>query len=310
MTTQRLSILDKIKNYFFGKGFFVTIMLAPMVIHLIVFWAGVQIEGMALAFTDEQGNFTLKWFASVIDSIATGGYDAAGFAANIPIAIRNTFIFFAVMIGSVPLEMFVAYLINKKIFGYKLVRTMLYLPGVISSLMMAIMFQQLIMADGPLLTLLNGKWGWNIPTPLIMTKPMWVINIFDVWIGLGADIVIWLGAMGRIPDELKEAAWLDGITPWKEFIYIYFPLIFPTFTTFITLKLVGILGASGSVMIFTEGKYGTTTLSYMMYEVVWKGQTSSYSISSALGLMMTVVTIPLVVAGRLFLRKFGGEVEY
>ena len=310
MTTQKLSKLDKIKNIFFGKGIFVIVMLAPMIIHLIVFWLGVQIEGMALAFTDEMGKFSLKWFVSVIDSIATGGYDATGFAANIPIAIRNTLIFFSVMICSVPLEMFVAYLINKKMLGYKLVRTMLYLPGVISGLMMAIMFQQLIMADGPLLTLLNGKWGWNIPTPLIMNKPMWVINIFDVWIGLGGDIVIWLGAMGRIPDELKEAAWLDGITPWKEFTNIYFPLIFPTFTTFITLKLVGILGASGSVLLFTEGKYGTTTLSYMMFDVVWKGQASSYNISSALGLMMTIVTIPLVVGGRLFLKKFGGEVEY
>lgn len=310
MTASNTPISVKIKNFFTGKSLFVILMLAPMIIHLIVFWLGVQIEGMALAFTDEEGGFTLKWFVSVIDSIVTGGYDATGFAERIPIAIKNTFIFFAVMVGSVPLEMFVAYLINKKMLGYKLVRTMLYLPGVISGLMMAIMFQQLIMADGPLLTLLNGKWGWNIPTPLIMNHPMLVINFFDVWIGLGADIVIWLGAMGRIPEELKEAAWLDGITPWKEFIHIYFPLIFPTFTTFITLKVVGILGASGSVMLFTEGKYGTQTLSYMMFEVVWKGQTSSYSVSSALGLLMTFVTIPLVVGSRLFLRKFGGEVEY
>ena len=299
----------KIKNFVFGKSLFIIIMLAPMIFHLVLFWGGVQFESIELAFVDEKGRFTLKWFEFVINSIAARGGDAQ-IAKIIPQAIKNTFTFFLVNMAQVPLQIFTAYLINKKMIGYKFVRAFLWMPPALASLLLTIMFQQLLMVDGPLLTLLKGKWHLNIATPLIMNYPMQVIIFHDVWKSLGSGLILWLGAMGRIPDELKEAAWMDGITPIKEFVYIYFPLIWPTFTTFITLQIVGILGSEGSVFLFTEGNYGTWTLSYWLFHVVYKGQLNSYGIAAALGIMMTIVTIPLVVAGRLFINRFGGEVEY
>ena len=296
----------RIQNPFYSKTVVVCVMLFPMISHLALFWLGTQVESFSLAFKDEFGNFTLNNFSSVLSSIFT----SEGQGSILKEAIGNTFLFFIVGVCCVPLHIFIAYMLYKKMWGYKVVRLAFYLPGMISSLMMAIMFQQLLMSEGPLLTLLNGKWGWGIPTPIVMEIPLIEINFFDVWIGIGGSLILWMGAMGRIPEEVLESAKLDGITPIKEFLHIIFPLIWPTFTTFITLKVVGILGSSGSVLLFTEGNYGTFTLSYWLYHIIYKGQTDQFGVGSALGLLMCLVSLPLVVLSRWFLNKFGEEVQY
>lgn len=294
----------KTKNFFYSKTFFISVMLAPMLLHLLVFWLGVQIESIAIAFQDQDGSFTLMNFVNVVRNLSTA---EGGILVE---SLRNTMLFFLMGLCSIPLYLFFAYMIYKKMFGYKYVRMCLYLPQMISSFMMAIMYQQFLATDGPLLAILNGRLNMGIPTPIIMEAPLIEIMIFDLWIGIGANLVLWLGAMGRIPMDLLESASLDGITPVKEFTKIVFPLIWPTFTTFVTLSFVGIFGASGSILYFTEGNYGTSTLSFYMWNIVYRGQSNQYGVGAALGLLITFATIPLVVLSRMFINRFGEEVEY
>ncbi|MBR2506490.1 MAG: sugar ABC transporter permease [Bacilli bacterium] len=295
------------RRIFYSKLFFILFMLAPMLLHLLIFWAGVQVEFISLAFIDaDTGTFSFINFKNLFENLLTG----AGDLSVLPESLKNTFLFFMIGVLQIPLYLFFAYMLYKQMFGYKFVRLAMYLPHMISTLMMAIMFQQLLMTDGPVITFLNGTLGLNIPTPIIMNFPLVEIAFFDIWIGMGANLVLWMGAMGRIPRELLECGELEGVTPVQEFIKIIFPLIYPTFTTFITLSFVNILSASGSILIFTEGNYGTNTLSFWLWNVAYKGRTDQYGISSALGLVMCIVTIPLVYLGRKFINRFGGEVEY
>ena len=62
--------------------------------------------------------------------------------------------------------------------------------------------------------------------------------------------------------------------------------------------------------MFTEGRYGTFTLSYWLYHIVYKGQADQFGVGAALGLLMAGVTLPFVVISRWFLNKFGEEVQY
>ena len=212
----------RLKNPFYNKTVIVCLMLFPMISHLVFFWFGTQIEAIALAFEDVSGNFSFDNFTSVINSLFT----AEGQGQVFQESMRNTLLFFTVGVCCIPLHIFIAYMIYKKMYGYKFIRLAFYLPGMSSSLMMAIMFQQLLMSEGPLLTLLNDKWGLNIPTPIVMEIPLIEINFFDIWIGVGAQMILWLGAMGRIPEEILESAKLDGITPFKDIsvnmAYIYY----------------------------------------------------------------------------------------
>lgn len=283
---------------------FIMIMLAPTVIHLVLFWGGVQVETLAMAFTDRKtGEFTLLGnFRFIFDALSTPDSDLS-------IAVRNTFLFFGVGILLIPMTIFAAYMFYKKMAGAYFVRVILYLPGAISSMMMAFLFQQLLMPNGPIVTFLTDI-GINLPLPLNTEAPLPMIIFFDVWIGLGGGLIVWLGAMGRISEDILEYGKLDGVGPVREFVSIIVPLIWPTFITMVTLQLIGIFGASGSVMLFTEGKYGTYTINYWLFNVIYKNEAHLYNYSVATGLFFTLLTLPIVVVGRIVMNKFGTAVEY
>ena len=78
----------------------------------------------------------------------------------------------------------------------------------------------------------------------------------------------------------------------------------------ITLQIISIFGASGSVQILTDGQHNTYTLSYWMYRIVKEGITEQYNTVAALGLVFTAFTIPLVFIGKWFMDRFGEEVQY
>lgn len=288
------------------QAFFLTVMIAPTVIHLALFWAGVQVETLIMAFTGQQTKaFTFGNFRQVLQSMFKVG-------SGLPIAeaFRNTFIFFFISLLTVPLQIFAAYMIYKKMRGSAFIRVILFLPGAVSSIMMALMFQQLMMSDGPILHFLNGVLKLGIHTPLITESPIQLIISFDLWLGLGGGLIVWLGAMSRIPSDVIEYGRLDGVGTVREFFQIIMPLIWPTFVTLMTLALIGVFGASGSIMIFTEGAYGTYTISYWLYDVVYRSSDTLYNYAAALGLLLTAATLPIVIAGRVVMRKFGEAVEY
>lgn len=284
----------------------IVLLLLPALIHLIIFWAGVQVETLKMAFTNVHTQaFSLDNFKWAWDQLFAGG------AANdISLAFRNTMGFFVMGIAIVPIGVFFAYLIYRKSFGYSFMRIVLYLPGAVSGIMMGLLYQKLMASDGPLMQAIQHAIGSETPITMITEHGVLYIMIFDILIGVGGNLVIWLGCMSRIPYDLIEYGKLEGIGPIKEFVTVVLPLIWPTFVTMITLQIIGIFGASGSVQILTDGKYNTYTLSYWMYQIVKNGLTESYNLVAALGLILTVFTLPLVAAGRWFMNRFGEEVQY
>ncbi|MBQ7948830.1 MAG: sugar ABC transporter permease [Clostridia bacterium] len=296
------------KGFFTIRKVFILFALAPALIHLLIFWLGVQIESLMMAFENaETGEFWLGNFEYVVQALGdTREPLGEGF--------RNTLIFFAVSICMVPVSIFAVYLIYKKCFGYGVVRILLYLPGAVSGIMMAMLFKNLVGPNGPLKWFLNDILNLGITDSFIYSTnyALKTIIVYDIWMGLGGNLIIWLGAMGRIPPDVIEYGKLDGVGPVKEFFFIIVPLIWPTLCTMLTLHIIGIFGSSGSVMVFTEGKYGTYTISYWLYHVVYSDASSSVmqNYAVAAGLFFTVLTVPLVVVGRWFMNKFGDAVEY
>ena len=295
----------KRKKWLNGKMIFVILTIAPTFLHLLIFWLGVQIQSVIMAFTDyETGNFTL-WgnFAWFFRNLAATN-------SEMGLAFANTFKFFFMSIAIIPLQIFAGYMVYKKMLGSKFIRLALYLPGAIGGIMMALLFQQLMQSEGPVIYLLNDIMGLNIPTPLITECAVPMIMTYDVWMGLGGGMIIWLGAMSRIPPDIIEYGKLDGVGAVREFVSIILPLIWPTVMTVLTFSLMGIFGASGSVLVFTEGQYGSMTFSYWLYNVVYKNQANLLNYSVASGFLVTFATIPIVFFGRVLMNRFGGEVEY
>lgn len=284
----------------------IILLLIPAVVHLIVFWAGVQVETIRMAFTNvHSGQLSLDNFKWAFSQLFEGS------ASNdISLAFINTMLFFIMGMAIVPISVFFAYLIYRKSFGYSFMRVALYLPGAVSGIMMGLLYQKLMASDGPLMQLIQQMTGQETPIIMVVEHGILYIMIFDILVGVGGNLVIWLGCMSRIPYELIEYGKLEGIGPIREFVSVVLPLIWPTFVTMITLQIIGIFGASGSVQILTDGQHGTYTLSYWMYSIVKNGITEQYNTVAALGLIFTVLTVPLVFIGKWFMNRFGEEVQY
>ena len=284
----------------------IIVLCAPAILHLVIFWLGVQIETLRMAFTNvNTGKAGMDNFQWAADELFAGAS-----SSNIALSLQNTLIFFVVGCVMVPISMFFAYLIYRRTFGHSFMRIALYLPGAVSTIMMALLYGKLMESEGPLMQLVQRLAGKEEPIIFMVEHGVLYIIIFDVFVGIGANLVIWLGGMSRIPYDLIEYGKLEGVKPIREFVSVILPLIWPTFVTMVSLQIINLFGSTGSVLLLTDGQHGTYTLAFWMYKMVQESLTGEYNHVAALGLIFTVITIPLVVICRWIMNRFGEEVEY
>lgn len=284
----------------------IIVLCAPAVLHLLVFWLGTQLETIRMMFTHHStGELTLDNFKWAFTQLFA---DVSG--SDVALAFRNTMFFFLKEILLVPVTMFFSYLIFRKCFGHSFTRLALYLPAAVSSIMMCLIYIKIMESTSPFMLAVQNFLGLDTPIFLKVEHGIAYIMIYDVFAGVGANLIMWLGGMNRIPKDLIEYGKLEGIGPFREFASVVLPLIWPTFVTMVTLQLIGIFGASGSVLTLTNGEFNTYTLSFWMYKMVEAGYVNEYNHVAALGMIFTIVSVPLVVLGRKFMNRFGEEVEY
>jgi multiple sugar transport system permease protein/N-acetylglucosamine transport system permease protein len=142
-----------------------------------------------------------------------------------------------------------------------------------------------------------------------------VILINMVWLAFPGDLVIWGGTFARIPNELMDAAKIDGTTWWLEFTKVVVPMVWPTGGLKMVLMTCGVFGASGAVFLLTKGNYGTMTLSCWMYLQLLNSSGNQYTSNvynymSAVGLILTVASVVIAVIVRKNANKIFEEVEY
>lgn len=277
----------------------------PAILHLVVFWAGIQWNSIVMTFTNvltgEIGFDNFKWAIEAL-TMATG--------VDMPLAFKNTMIFFLMNALLIPACMFIAYLLFRKVLGHKFIRMALYLPGAIGGIMVALLYKKFMASDGWLFHQLQQMTGADTPFSMLTESGLLYVLIYDILIGVGANLLTWTSIIGRIPQDLIEYGNLEGITPAREFATVVLPLVWPNFVNMLSIQIIGMFGATGSVLVLTEGKYGTQTLSYWMYSVVLNGNVNEYNHAAALGIIFTLLTIPLYVIFRGVMKRFGTEVEY
>lgn len=284
----------------------IVLLCAPAILHLLIFWLGTQIETIRMMFTDHlTGQFTLGNFTWAFEQLFAGSA-----SSNISLAFKNTLIFFVKDLALIPVCMFFSYLIFRKSAGHSFTRLALYLPGAVGGMMLTLIYAKIMESTGPLMQTIQNLAGLEQPIFLKTAHGVLYILIHDIFIGVGSNLIIWLGGMNRIPSDLIEYGKLEGIGPFREFTTVVLPLVWPTFVTMVTLQIIGIFGSTGSVLLLTDGQYGTYTLAFWMYKMVQENLVGEFNHVAALGMIFTLLTIPIVILGRKFMNRFGEEVEY
>lgn len=287
--------------------FLITIFAVP-VLHWLVFWLYVNFNMILLAFKMPDGvTWTLNNFAIFWDSLTYAG-------GEINIALRNTLIYFANNLLILAVSVFIAYFLYRKIALYRTFRIIFYLPAIISGVVMAAVYKEVIKPWG-----IFGKiMEWlNHPLPetgLLGNKNTATLTIvvYCFWTGFSSNVLLVGGAITRIPIEILESAKIEGIGPMRELGNMILPLIWPTISTVLIFTMTGIFNSTGPLLLFTNGNYETTTISYWIFQQVYNPSGSSagqYGIVSCTGLCFTLVGVPLILFVKWLIEKIPA-VEY
>jgi multiple sugar transport system permease protein len=214
-------------------------------------------------------------------------------------AIFNTLYY---TIVSVPLTLFcgllVALLLNNQIRGRGLFRAMYYLPGVTSAVAVAIVWKWIFNGDFGLINYYLLQLGLITEPVRWLTDPnmaMPSVIIVSIWGGVGGTMIIYLAGLQAIPDELYDAAKVDGAGPARTLFSITIPLLGPaTFFLMIT-SIIGAFQQFGLPYLLTSGgPVGrTTTIAYHLYTSAFRNFEMGYAaaMSYVLFAMIFVFTI-------------------
>ena len=291
-------------------------MVAIAVINFIIFYLVVNFNSILLAFKefvgyDEYYNEIYQW--------STANFERFFKEIKLPnstinVAVKNTIKYFlANILITIPASYLVSYLLFKKVKGYSAFRFIFFLPSVISAAVYVTVFKNFISVFGPLDMILS-VFGYKLPallnTPETATS---TIIAYTIWTGLGINMILYEGAMKRVPKDILEACTIDGGTWYHELFHVITPLVWPTLSTTIILAITGLFVSSGPILLFSEagtvpGGNDTTTIAFFIFQKTQQGGALEYP--AAIGVFFTLISIPIVVLIRKVFKKIDPEVEY
>ncbi|HUC14119.1 MAG TPA: sugar ABC transporter permease [Acidimicrobiales bacterium] len=133
----------------------------------------------------------------------------------------------------------------------------------------------------------------------IVAMPL--VIIVQVWQNLGFTMVVFIGSLKMIPRSIYEAAGLDGVTPWKRFTSITWPMMAPAVTVNVLFAVIGSLTTYNLIYILTDGDFGTNTLGMLAFNSAF-GATADLGLGAAVTVALLVVAICVAVPLALLLR--------
>lgn len=290
------------------KVFIWSIWILPIIV-FVMMQLGSSIRSILLAFQDydiSTGSYYWVGFQTL-------GQVFTDFVTNqlIVVSIKNSMIIWLIntFIG-IPIHLLVSFTIYKKVYGAEIYRVILFLPSIISGMVWILIYSYFV----------------DYGVPVIMGNPdlmsflknpdtnFWTLLIYSQWLGFAGGLVVYTGAMSRIPASVVEYGKLDGLGYVREFISITIPLIFPTLSVTLITIATGMFMSSLPLYPFygPDAQEHLYSISYYMYIMV-VGQTDNpvkFPFSAAMSLVISCVTVPLTLFMRHLVEKYGPSVEY
>lgn len=221
------------------------------------------------------------------------------------ISLKNTFKYLIVV---PPIQFFsivLAVLVNQKIPGIKLFRTLFYIPVITGAVIVSLSWRWIYAENGLLNYVLMNLHIINKPVLWLTDSrvALWAAAFVTFWRGLGYYMVIYLAGLQNISNELYEAASLDGATGFKRFFHITLPLLQPTILLCSVLSTMSAFKVFEEIFLLTKGGSNTSTLAYEIYDRAFVrynfGESAAMAIIlSAMIAVFTVINFKFFGAGR------------
>lgn len=298
-----------------SRKIFIICMLAYPVLHFLIFWGYVNIDTVILSiqkFSILEGKETFVWFENYARffedwSLSTSQTLKYAIVNSIGFLIFNNFIL-------LPISIVCAYLLFKKVLGYQVFRVIFFLPSIISAVVLTMAFSFMFNTQfGIVVKLLRDlKLDFLIPANgFLGTKGVAqrMIYLYCLWAGIGYNVLLLSGAISRVPEEILEAGKIDGIGMTRELFQVIVPLIFPTISTLFIMGSMVMFTLFLQPMLLTQGGPNGSTYTIAYYIVDLVNNNKIYEAASV-GILFSVVGIPIVQFIKWFMEKITPQVEF
>jgi raffinose/stachyose/melibiose transport system permease protein len=194
-----------------------------------------------------------------------------------------------------PAALALAMLLNAKLKGRAVMRTVFFAPYVLSEVVTGVVWRKILRPDGLLDQSLDGAGlggvvqGWLSGPDVVLYALFFVVS----WKYFGFHMILLLAGLQQIPGELLEAASIDGASPWKAFRHVTFPLLLSTVRVSVFLSVIGALQLFDMVWVTTKGGPigASSTMSTYLYD---RFRDSRFGFASAVSIV--IFGLSLVVA--------------
>jgi multiple sugar transport system permease protein len=240
-----------------------------------------------------------EWNVLADDFTFTGGQNYRQLLDDpkLPSALRATGLFSVGLVTlNLSLALLLAVLLNQKLRGTILFRTLFFSPVVVSMVAWTIVWGFLLQDNGGINGLLDTV-GVRGPNWLRgETTAMISVIVVQVVKNVGLNMVLFLAALQGVPANLYEAARMDGAGPWRQFRSITVPLISPTILLTSVITVVGSLQVFAQIAVLTQGGPGTSTtvLVYYLYQQAF--QFHHFGYGATLSMLLFAIVLALTAA--------------
>lgn len=264
--------------------------IAPVVIYLVVFYAYPLYRNIDLSFRD----YTLRSFIDgTADFVGFDNYVEVLTSSTFGPAILNTAVFTLVSIAfQFTIGLALAIFFFRKFPLGSTLRALFLVPWLLPLLVSASVWAWMLNSDSGVINSLLGAVG--IPQINWLTSPQWAmvsVLIANIWIGIPFNLVLLYSGLQNIPDEVYEAAALDGANGRQVFWRITFPLLRPVSAITLLLGLVYTLKVFDIIWIMTRGGPGnaSTTLAIWSYRLGFGGGSPDLSPAAAVANLLILL---------------------
>jgi sn-glycerol 3-phosphate transport system permease protein len=269
------------------------LLLLPNLILLIVFTYRPLLDNIRLSFTDWNISSPVANPVGLANYIEWFGRD------DTKIIVRNTLVFTVATVGiSMALGLGLALLLDQKLRGRNVVRSIVFAPFDISGAAIGIAFQFVFDPQFGLVRDLLARVG--VESPDFYQQPGWalfMVTVTYIWKNLGYTFVIYLAALQGRRADLDEAAEIDGASAWTRFRRVLMPQLRPT-TFFLSITvLLSSVQVFDIINVMTRGGpqgNATTTLVYQVYQETFVNQRAGYGATVATVMFVILLAVTVV----------------
>ncbi|MDR2151160.1 MAG: sugar ABC transporter permease [Spirochaetaceae bacterium] len=223
------------------------------------------------------------------------------------LVLKNNFLIVLMSIfGQLPLGFILAYILSRQMVkGVDFFQTIIYLPNVITPVIIGILFNALYRSPNSLY--MDIVRSFNPAAEYGFTKsPMMPVLMVMLWMYTGMYVIIFLANLQRIDVSIIEASKIDGATEAQALRYIILPALSGVIVTCAILAISGSLKSFDLIYVMTNNERDTRVLSLYMYNRAFRGA-PNYPLANAISTVMVIISFILIILTRIAGKRFGGK---